>query len=232
MKQIILVTGANRGLGLESVNQLAQKGHKVLLSSRNLGQGQNQVNKLKREGKDVDFIFLDLNNPHEFLNVKEQIADRYGALDVLINNAAIHYDQLNDVTDPNFQIVEEAIQTNLLNTWKLTVALLPLIRKSTAGKIVNVSSGSGALTDMDGGTPAYSISKAGLNVLTIKLALKLKSEGILVNSTCPGWVRTDMGGVSAPRSIQEGAKGIVWAATLPKNGPTGGFFRDGQPIAW
>ena len=232
MNDLILITGANRGLGLESARQLARLGNSIILTSRNASEGRKAASELKDNSNSVYFYPLDLNDPSSRLQVFEYVRKEFGRLDVLINNAAIHYDQLNKAVDPNFQVIEEALQTNLINTWKLTVQLLPLISESHHGRIVNVSSGSGALTNMVGGTPGYSISKAGLNVLTIKLASELADGRILVNAVCPGWVRTDMGGPQAPLSLSEGARGIVWAAKLPKDGPSGGFFRNGQRIDW
>ena len=128
--------------------------------------------------------------------------------------------------------VMETIATNLLGPWRLCQAFLPLLRKSQAGRIVNVSSESGSLAEMGAGPPAYQVTKAALNALTRTLAGELRGEHILVNAVCPGWVATDMGGSGAPRSVSEGAAGIVWAATLPDDGPTGGFFRDGKPLPW
>jgi NAD(P)-dependent dehydrogenase (short-subunit alcohol dehydrogenase family) len=152
-------------------------------------------------------------------------------LDILVNNAAILYDTWQHGVDADLDQVHEAFETNLLGAWRVTQAVLPLLRASPAGRIVNVSSGAGALHDMGGGTPAYRTSMAALNALTRILAAELRGDGILVNAICPGWVATDMGGAGG-RPVADGAAGIVWAATLPEDGPTGGFFRDGRPLAW
>ncbi|HYJ47786.1 MAG TPA: SDR family NAD(P)-dependent oxidoreductase, partial [Pyrinomonadaceae bacterium] len=128
--------------------------------------------------------------------------------------------------------VREAFETNTLGAWRMCQAFIPLLRRSAHGRVVNVSSESGSLASMGGGTPAYSVSKAALNALTRMLADELKSSGVLVNSVCPGWVATEMGGRDAPRSVEEGAASVVWAATIPDGGPTGGFFRDGEPLPW
>jgi NAD(P)-dependent dehydrogenase (short-subunit alcohol dehydrogenase family) len=152
-------------------------------------------------------------------------------LDAVVNNAAILYDTWQRGVDADLDQVRAALETNLLGAWRVTQAVLPLLRRSAAGRIVNVSSGAGALTDMGGGTPAYRTSKAALNALTRILAAELRGERILVNAVCPGWVATDMGGAGG-RPVSEGAAGIVWAVELPDDGPTGGFFRDGRPIAW
>ena len=159
------------------------------------------------------------------------IAADAGALNVLVNNAAVHYDAWQSAADPDFAIIDEALATNTFGAWRLTIAALPLLRASAHPRIVNVSSGAGALTDMGGGAPAYRLSKAALNAVTRMLSAELASDRVLVNAVCPGWVATDMGG-SGGRPVREGAAGIVWAATLSDAGPTGGFFRDRRPIAW
>ncbi len=231
-KQTALVTGAYRGLGLETAKQLAEKGYSVVLTGRNTEKGKLAAQKMQSQNLDVHFHFMDVNNLGSIETVKDFIEKKFGKLDVLVNNAGIHYDQGHKATKPNWKIISEATNTNFLGAWKVVATLLELIQKSEHGRIVNVSSGAGSLQDMTPGTPAYSASKAAMNVLTIQLASELKQEGILVNSVCPGWVRTDMGGGAAPRSVEEGASGIVWAATLEDDGPTGGFFRDGKEIKW
>jgi len=150
---------------------------------------------------------------------------------VLVNNAAIHYDTWEGVLTADLDVVREALETNTLGAWRLAMECAPLLRASGRGRLVNVSSGGGALTGMRDGAPAYSISKAALNALTLMLADALRRDRVLVNAVCPGWVATDMGGPGG-RPVRDGAAGIVWAATLPDDGPTGGFFRDGRPIAW
>ncbi|RNC84529.1 MAG: SDR family oxidoreductase [Balneola sp.] len=229
---VAVVTGAYRGLGLETVNQLANLGYSVVLTGRNSEKGEAAASQFRTQGYDVHFRPLDVNDLDSISSLNRFIAGKYGRLDVLVNNAGIHYDMANKATNPNWDIVNEAINTNFIGAWKVAVGLLDLIQKSEHGRIVNVSSGAGSLLDMSPGTPAYSASKAAMNVLTKQLAAELRSKGILVNSVCPGWVRTDMGGQAAPRSVKEGASGIVWAATLKDNDPTGGFFRDGKEINW
>lgn len=162
-----------------------------------------------------------------------EIASRYDHLDVLINNAGINYDTWETAANADIDgTVAETIRTNLLGPWRMCQAFLPLLRKSRAARIVNVSSESGSLASMGAGPPAYQITKGALNALTRTLAGELRGDHILVNAVCPGWVATDMGGAGAPRSVDEGAASVVWAATLPNNGPTGGFFRDGKPLPW
>lgn len=229
---IALVTGAYRGLGLETVKQLTELNYTVVLTGRNDEKGEAAAALFREGGKQVLYKHVDVNLDNDIESLARFIEEKFGVLDVLVNNAGIHYDMGNDVTNPDWTIVREAMDTNFLAAWKLTVALLPLIKNSAHGRVVNVSSGAGSLNDMTPGTPAYSASKAAMNVLTIQFAAALKEFGIKVNSICPGWVRTDMGGQAAPRSVEEGARGIVWAATVSDDGPTGGFFRDGKPIDW
>ncbi|WKN44677.1 SDR family oxidoreductase [Tunicatimonas pelagia] len=227
---IALVTGANRGIGQEVCRQLAEAGHQVILTSRNEEKGKKAVAEL---GSDqISYHPLDVTNDASIAKIRSYVEEQYGRLDMLINNAGIHYDSWQNAEQADLKIAQEAFDANLLGPWRVSQAFIPMMREHSYGRIVNVSSGAGALNGMSGGTPAYSISKASLNVLTIKLAADLKGTGILVNSVGPGWVRTDMGGKEAPRSVAEGAEGIVWAATLPKDGPTGGFFRDGKRIEW
>jgi NAD(P)-dependent dehydrogenase (short-subunit alcohol dehydrogenase family) len=197
----------------------------VLLGARDEAKGKRAARQLGAQS--ITPIQLDVSNAE---SVSEAFAglDR---LDVLVNNAAILYDTWQRGVDADLDQVREALDTNLLGAWRVTQAALPLLRRSPAGRIVNVSSGAGALNDMGGGTPAYRTSKAALNALTRILAAELRSDRILVNSICPGWVATDMGGAGG-RPVTQGAAGIVWAVELPDDGPTGGFFRDGRPIAW
>ena len=181
----------------------------------------------RQVGGDITPLQLDVADPESV----RAAAAGLERLDVLVNNAAILYDTWQRGVDADLDQVQAALDVNLLGAWRVTQAVLPLLRRSPAGRIVNVSSGAGALHDMGGGTPAYRTSKAALNALTRVLAAELRGDGILVNAVCPGWVATDMGG-SGGRPVADGAAGIVWAATLPDDGPTSGFFRDGRPIDW
>jgi NAD(P)-dependent dehydrogenase (short-subunit alcohol dehydrogenase family) len=225
---VALVTGANRGIGLEVVRQLAARGHTVHLGSRDLDHGRRAAADL--DG-DVHVVALDVTDRGSLDEVAETIEVRHGRLDVLVNNAAIHYDSWHSALDPDFDVVREALATNVFGAWNTTLAVLGLLRRSGHGRIVNVSSGAGALAEMGGGLPAYRLSKVSLNALTRMWAAELAADRVLVNSVCPGWVATDMGG-SGGRPVEDGAAGIVWAATLPDDGPTGGFFRDRRPIDW
>jgi NAD(P)-dependent dehydrogenase (short-subunit alcohol dehydrogenase family) len=161
----------------------------------------------------------------------ERLAGELERVDVLVNNAAILYDTANRAATVDLEVVREAMETNLYGAWRMSQALVPALRRSGHGRIVNVSSGAGSLATMGGGTPAYQVSKAALNAFTRTLAGELRGAGILVNAVCPGWVATDMGGAGG-RPVEEGAASVVWAALLPDDGPTGGFFRDGEPVPW
>ncbi len=223
-----LVTGANRGIGKEVAIQLGALGHHVLVGSRDAAKAAATVDAIASTRGRATVLPLDIANPESVDRAVAQV-ENLGELDVLVNNAAITYDTWQSAIDPDFEVVREALETNLFGTWQLTAALAPRLRASSHGRIVNVSSGAGALDDMGGRIPAYRISKVSLNALTRMWAAEL--PGVLVNSVCPGWVATDMGG-SGGRPVSDGAAGIVWAATLPDDGPTGGFFRDQKPISW
>lgn len=225
---IALVTGGNRGIGREVCRQLAGLGHTVLLAGRSAEAAQAAASEL---GPLVQPVHLDVTSPDDAEWVAAEVMERFGRLDALINNAAITYDTWQRASTADLDVVREAAETNLYGPWRLAQAMLPALRASAHPRIVNVSSEGGSLAGMGGGTPAYSLSKAGLNALTRMLAAELRGDGILVNSICPGWVATDMGGAGG-RPVAEGAAGIVWAATLPDDGPTGGFFRDRRPIPW
>ncbi len=226
-----VVTGANRGIGLEVVHQLAQRGMHVILGSRDQAKGEAAAQAFIREGLAVLPYQLDVTDQRSIEQLSGEVTDRFGRLDILVNNAAILYDTWQRATTADLDTVQSALETNLFGAWRMCQTFLPLLRKSRAGRIVNVSSEAGSLAQMGGGTPAYSMSKVGLNALTLMLAAELKGAGILVNAVSPGWVATEMGGPGG-RPVSQGAAGIVWAATLPAHGPTGGFFDDEQPVPW
>lgn len=234
MKRIALVTGGNRGLGFETCRQLARSGFTVLLTARNPDKGNETANKLAdKEGLDVIFYLLDVTNKDHINTMSKQIEQQFGRLDALVNNAAIHYDPWQYAIDADLNLVEQAMVINVYGTWMLCQAFIPIMKRNGYGRIVNVSSLGGSLHYMhEGGAPAYSISKAALNVLTRKLAAELQGTDILVNSIDPGWLATDMGGPGGG-PVQEGTRGIIWAATLPGDGPSGGFFYGhGKPVPW
>jgi NAD(P)-dependent dehydrogenase (short-subunit alcohol dehydrogenase family) len=227
-RPIALVTGANRGIGLEVVRQLAGRGYTAVLGARDLDKGRAAAEAL---GAGVEARRLDVADDRSVRELTGALERDFGRLDVLVNNAAIHYDTWQRGVDADLDLVHEALETNLFGAWRTAHACLPLLRRSRHARIVNVSSGAGALTDMGGGAPAYRVSKASLNALTRILAVELRGDGILVNSVCPGWVATDMGGPGG-RPVTEGAASVMWAVLLPDDGPTGGFFRDGRRIDW
>jgi NAD(P)-dependent dehydrogenase (short-subunit alcohol dehydrogenase family) len=228
---VAAVTGANRGIGLEVVRQLARDGYLAILGARDADRGVAAAESLRAEGLDVEPRQLDVSDPDSVAAFGAAVERDHDRLDVLVNNAAIDYDTWQRGSDADLDVVREAMETNLLGAWRTTQACLPLLRRSGSARIVNVSSGAGALTDMGGGTPAYRVSKTALNALTRILAAELRGDGILVNSVCPGWVATDMGGPGG-RPVEAGAASVMWAVRLDDDGPTGGFFRDGRRIDW
>src|SRR5689334_5240317 len=230
--RVALVTGANRGIGFEVCRQLAGRGFFVILTAREAAKAKAAAKKLAKVGS-VEPLLLNVADARTIEKAASEVSSRYDHLDVLINNAGINYDTWETAENADIDgTVMETIVTNLLGPWRVCQAFLPLLRKSRAGRIVNVSSESGSLAQMGAGPPAYQVTKAALNALTRTLAGELSGARILVNAVCSGWVATAMGGAGAPRTVREGAAGIVWAATLPDNGPTGGFFQDGKPLPW
>ncbi len=223
---IALVTGANRGIGFETSRQLARAGMRVLLGARDPAKGEAAARGLARDGLSVEAVALDVTDA----GVIQALAARLATVDVLVNNAGIDYDADQTAFSADLARVRRIFETNLFGAWAVAEAVAPGMRKRGWGRIVNVSSGAGSLSSMGRDPPGYSASKAALNALTRLMAAEFKGAGVLVNSVCPGWVATDMGGGGRP--VSEGAAGVVWAATLPDGGPTGGFFRDGRPLAW
>ena len=222
---VALVTGGARGLGVEICRQLARAGMTVWCTARDIEKASATADALHADG-DVRAAALDVGDPSSV----QLLADGLDRLDVLINNAAIDYDTDQRAASADLDRVQRDWQTNVLGAWRVTVALLPLLRASDRARIVNVSSEGGSISEMGAGPPAYQVTKAALNALTRTLAAELRDDGILVNAICPGWTATDMGGGGRP--VAEGAASVVWGALLPDDGPTGGFFRDGQPLPW
>jgi NAD(P)-dependent dehydrogenase (short-subunit alcohol dehydrogenase family) len=232
-RRIAVVTGGNRGLGKEVCRQLAQRGFHVVLCSRARDKGESAAAELRQGGASIEAWTLDVARQESVEEFGRSVRERLGRVDVLVNCAGVggggHERSILDVAEGE---ILETLQTNFFGALRLCRALVPLMKERGHGRVVNVSSGMGQLSDMGAGSPPYRLSKTALNVLTRVLARELEGTDVLVNSVCPGWVRTDMGGARAPLSVEEGARGIVWAATLERGGPSGGFFRHGKPIPW
>src|ERR671920_1766120 len=227
--RVALVSGGNRGIGLEVGRQLSGRGITVVIGSRDEEKGRAAAEEL--EG-DVIPCQLDVADAGSVDRMAVFLEEEFGRLDILVNNAAISNDEGQRGVDADLARVKESMEANLFGAWRLCEAAIPLMQRNGYGRIVNVSTGLAALDDMGGGSPGYRVSKTALNALTRILASELRGSGILVNAVNPGWVQTDMGGTGATRSVEEGAEALVWAATLPNNGPNGGFFRDREPVAW
>lgn len=234
---VALVTGANRGIGFEIARQLGTKGIHVILGSRDLEGGESAAKKLASMKIKITPAQLDVTNQEHVEQLTQRIGSDFGRLDILVNNAGILIDRDKPASTIDLDLVRTTVETNLLGPWRLCKAFIPLMLKNRCGRIVNVSSGAGSfpggLAKSSGyRSPAYSLSKTSLNALTLLLASELQGTNILVNAMCPGHTRTDMGGASAPRSVEEGADTAVWLATLPDDGPTGGVFRDRERTDW
>ncbi len=231
--KIAVVTGGNRGIGFETCRQLAKQGLQVILTSREPERGQRAVETLGSEGLNVIYHPLTVTDADSVAQLTAFLQDQFGRVDAVVNNAGVYLDpDGSSVFKAEIDTLRQTMETNLYAPLRLAQAIAPMMRQQNYGRIVNVSSGMGQLTQMGSGAPAYRLSKTALNALTRILAAELEGTNILVNSVCPGWVRTDMGGESAPRSPEQGADTIVWLATLPDGSPTGGFFRDRAPIPW
>ncbi len=232
-RSVALVSGSNRGIGREVARQLAELGHHVIVTARDPAAAERAAEELSEGGR-LSFQpeQLDVADPQSVERLRKRLLAEPGRLDVLVNNAGVMGDVATNVADAPLDDAHHTMETNLFGAWRLTQAMLPLLRRSAGARIVNVSSGAGQLSDMNGGYPGYRISKTALNALTRILSNEEGRNGMLVNAMCPGWVRTDMGGSAAPRSVEEGADTAVWLATLPDGGPTGGFFRNREPIPW
>ena len=230
-EKVALVTGANQGIGLACVELLAEQGISVVLTSRDEQKGLEALDSLTNK-ENVFVHQLEIIDSKSIEQARAFVEQKFGQLDILINNAAINYDTWHNRLDADLDEIATTMDTNVLGAWRVTQAFLPLLRKSSRASIVNVSSGAGNLASQTGNTPGYSLSKLALNGLTMQMANELRKEGILVNSVCPGWVRTQMGGIGAPRSPKKGAETIVWAAFLEDKSLTGKFFRDKLEISW
>jgi NAD(P)-dependent dehydrogenase (short-subunit alcohol dehydrogenase family) len=231
--KIAVVTGANRGIGFEICHQLARHGVRVVLTSRDAVKGQSACAQLAASGLRLEFFQLDVTDARSIAALADFVQTKFGGADILINNAGVLLDPRGSrLLDASVETVRQTMEINLLGPMQLTQALLPPMKKRNYGRIVNISSGQGQLAEMGSGTPAYRMSKTALNALTRITAAETRASNILVNAMCPGWVRTDMGGPNASRTVEQGADTALWLATLADGGPSGGFFRDRAAIAW
>lgn len=231
-QRIALVTGGNRGIGLEICRQLAKLGIRVLLGSRDSAKGTAAAGELSAAKLPVEARELDVADDQSIVDCMGWIRRDVGRLDILVNNAGIMVEENDAEPEEELRIVRETMQTNVYGPLLLSRLAIPIMKSRRYGRIVNLSSGMGSLTEMGPGYIAYRMSKAGINVVTRVLAAEVEGMGILVNSADPGWVKTDMGGRGASRTVYKGAETPVWLATVPEGGPTGGVFRDRKAIPW
>ena len=232
-----IITGANRGVGRGDAKRLALLGYQTILTSRDELKGKQAVHELKKEignGLADNLVYhqLDVTNTESIKSLYNYVVEEYEAADVLVNNAAVLLDQYGRVLRTSLDTCRLTLETNVYGPLLMCQTFLPMMIRRNYGRVVNVSSGAGQIENMVDDMTAYRLSKIALNGLTLMLADSVKGTNVLINAGCPGWVRTDMGSPDAPRSIEEGAEGIVWLATLPDGGPHGGFFRDGQRLPW
>jgi NAD(P)-dependent dehydrogenase (short-subunit alcohol dehydrogenase family) len=230
-RRTAVVTGANRGIGFEICRQLLRKGARVVLTARDPEEGQAATASL---GPDSEVLFhqLDVTDTGSIERFVAYMREELRGIDILVNNAGVFLDQRRGGLDVGMPVVRDTLEVNLLGPWRLTQECVPLMRRKSYGRVVNLSSGMGSMAEMAGGYSAYRVSKAALNALTRILADELRGTNILVNAVCPGWVQTAMGGPNAPVPVDKGADTATWLATLPDGGPTGGFFRDRRLIPW
>jgi NAD(P)-dependent dehydrogenase (short-subunit alcohol dehydrogenase family) len=228
---VAVVTGGNRGIGFEVCRQLAGIGYAVVLGSRDLRKAELAAKEIDPEGERIIPCHIEIDNSVNIAALGKWIRERFGRLDALVNNASTPPDQWAIAGNADLSTVAEALDVNVFGAWRVTQALLPLLRSSPRPRVVNVSSEGGSISLMSGGRPAYSVSKAALNALTRLLAGELYRDGILVNAVCPGWTSGD-GAQGGGRSYAQGAASVMWAVTLPNGGPTGTFTRDGRELPW
>jgi NAD(P)-dependent dehydrogenase (short-subunit alcohol dehydrogenase family) len=242
-RRVALITGANRGIGLQTAKDLSPDDVTVLLGVRDVAKGEAAAAAIRQEDLEVKAVHLDVTDPATYGEVYDFIDRAFGRLDILVNNAGVLLEDFANPDQPStlpLKTLRQTFETNFFGTVALTQKLLPLIRRSPAGRIVNVSSIMGSLTlHADPSSPiyhssvfAYNTSKAALNSFTLHLAYELRDTSIKVNSAHPGWVKTETGGKNADLDVSEGGKTSAWLARLPEDGPTGGYFHVGQPLPW
>lgn len=228
MSPVALVTGGNRGIGFEACRELAGNGMRVVLTARDPEKGEEAAHRLQDEGLDVTFEQLDITDVRSVEDCARRLSEADVQVDVLVNNAGVY--PTEDIFSVSEKTFLRALEVNLMGAFRTCRAFVPPMVRRGYGRVVNVSSGGGSFGEGLGPAP-YAVSKAALNALTVKVAQAVRGN-VKVNAMCPGWVRTDMGGPGAPRSAAEAVDTLVWLATLPEDGPNGGFFRDRQPIPW
>lgn len=227
-----VVTGGNRGIGYEVCRQLAQRGYRVILTSRDVNRGLAAAEELQRAGHEVIYRPLDVTSLVHVRDLQHYVERNFGAASVLVNNAGVYPDEGRNVLDVEMAVYRDTMEINLFGPLLLGQAFIPQMLGQGYGRVVNVSSAAGQIASMVADTPSYRLSKLALNGLTLMLADSVRGSNVLVNAVCPGWVRSDMGGPAAPRSVAQGADTVVWLATLPDGGPSGGFYRDRELIPW
>jgi NAD(P)-dependent dehydrogenase (short-subunit alcohol dehydrogenase family) len=232
MPQTALITGAYRGLGFETARQLAAKGFTVITTARKKSEGEKAADKLRLAGGNVQFVEMDVTSEPSIQTAVKAVSAIVDHLDVLINNAGVYPDGDRTILTIDRETILKTYETNTVGPILVTRAFLPLLEMGKTPHVINISSGLGALSSMAGAAPSYSISKAALNAVTRQFAAVLTEKGIAVNSVCPGWVRTEMGGQNAPRSVEDGVDTIVWLASERPKNINGQFLRDRQVIAW
>jgi NAD(P)-dependent dehydrogenase (short-subunit alcohol dehydrogenase family) len=228
----ILVTGGNKGIGLEVCRQLARAGHRIILSARSVERGLAAVTTLKKEGLTVDFLELDMSDEASIAKAVKELSGKIKALNVLINNAAILQTWMGSILDVTADELRETFNTNVVGPTLLTLALIPLLEAGKPARVINVSSQLGSVENMGDGWPGYGISKAGLNAATRKLAAALQSHGISVNAASPGWVKTDMGTQDAPLSLEQGGRNIARIVTDMPASVTNKFLQQDGEYPW
>ena len=231
-KKIAIVTGASRGIGLETCRQLSQKGIITILTSRDEILGKKAVASLTKEGGDLIYHQLDVSDSGSVAGLKDYVSEKFKRCDILVNNAGVFLDRGVSIFDLPQKTLQETLEINFFGALNMCQEFVPLMQEIGFGRIVNVSSGMGSIASMGGGSAAYKLSKLAMNGMTRIMADEIKDDNIKINSMAPGWVRSDMGGANAPRSLVQGADTIIWLATLADDGPNGGFFEDRAPAAW
>lgn len=231
-KKIAIVTGANRGIGFETCRQLSELGITTILTSRDVDKGRKAVSVLSSDSREVLFHQLDVADEESILALKKFVFEEFNRCDILVNNAGVFLDRGEKLLNLDEDTLQLTLRINFLGALKMCQEFLPMMQATGYGRVVNVSSGMGSISSLSGGSAAYKLSKLMMNGMTRILAAEIGEGDIKINTMAPGWVRTDMGGPNAPRSLAQGADSIVWLATLPESGPSGGFFEDRVPAAW